>query len=226
MPHDMELVEDDAGLRGVLLKRVSKRFPHVHRRQLNALRFPRTKLEEEEVQILLASTGSSHPNGATPNEVADDDAVIVTRTNRDRVHPNRSGGRCPRSGDLPLHVDLVEILDRVFMQTLDLGHGFVGHFPTRCAHMHGESLGVPGILRQPIQPFYKHRLAPRTKDSPAFKVEIDSPPGHRKISHTADPPVVSSRTAMPTTGTDRCFFRRRSAIPRAYRSPITPKSCG
>ena len=53
MAHHMELVEEDAGFGNMLQSAVTKGFPHVHDRQVNAPGFLDPPLLEEQVQALL-----------------------------------------------------------------------------------------------------------------------------------------------------------------------------
>ena len=61
-------------------------------------------------------------------------------------------------------------------------------------------------------------------DTPALKLQPDAPHPNRQIPYPARPLIVAPMTTPPAAGADGCFFRRRSTITRAYRSPNTPSS--
>jgi hypothetical protein len=69
---------------------------------------------------------------------------------------------------------------------------------------------------------YMHAAAPRAVDTPAFKFQVDPPPGHREITDPQDPFIVTPTAAVTTVRTNGCFFRLLSFMMRAYRSPNTP----
>jgi len=92
--------------------------------------------------------------------------------------------------------------------------------------MHGKALAIARILRQPVKMFYMHAAAPRTTDTPAVKLQVDSPSGNREITHPQNLLVVTRPAAMTTVRTDGCFFRLLSWMTRAYRSPNTPANFG
>jgi hypothetical protein len=88
--------------------------------------------------------------------------------------------------------------------------------------MHGKALRIAWILRQPIEVFYMHAVAPRTTDTPSFELQIDPPTGNRQIPYPQDLLIVTSPAAVTAVRADSCFFRRLSWMTRAYRSPNTP----
>jgi hypothetical protein len=67
-----------------------------------------------------------------------------------------------------------------------------------------------------------HATTPRAINTPAFKFQVDSPPGNREITYSQDLFVVTPPAPVPTVRTEGCFFRLLSWITRAYRSPNTP----
>ena len=108
------------------------------------------------------------------------------------------------------------------MQPLHLGDRLVRHIAAQLAHMHRKALGVAWVLCQPVEMLYMHAATPRAIDTPAFKLQVDSPTGNREIPYPQDLLVVTSPAAVSTARTDRGFFRRLSWMTRAYRSPKTP----
>lgn len=123
-----------------------------------------------------------------------------------------------------LHVDFVEILHGAVVKALQLGHRLVRHLVAEPTHVHGEALGVARVLRQPVEPLYVHTAAPRAVDPPALELEVDPPAGHREVAGPTGPPVVAAATAVTALRAPGGFFRLRSTITRAYRSPNTPPS--
>ena len=74
---DMELVEQDGRLRGVMASRGTKRLPHVHHRQANFLGFYRAEPGVEFVEAGFRTVHAAKPNRPAFEDVADDDAILV-----------------------------------------------------------------------------------------------------------------------------------------------------
>ncbi len=129
------------------------------------------------------------------------------------------------AGHLLPHVDLVEVLHRAVVQALQLGHRLVRHLPAERADVHRVPLREARVLRQPVEPLYVHATAPSTVDAPALELDVDPPPGHREVASAVRPLVVTAPRAQAALSASRSFFRRRSTMTRAYRSPNTPTSC-
>ena len=135
---------------------------------------------------------------------------------------NARGCRQARQVNLLLHVQLIEIFHRAVVQAFHLGNSLVRHIPAQLAHMHGKALRIARVVCQPVKMFYMHAAAPRTSDTPAFELQVDSPSGNRQVSYPQHLLVVTPAAALTTVTTDGCFFRRLSWITRAYRSPNLP----
>ena len=112
------------------------------------------------------------------------------------------------AGNLLLHVDRVEVLDRAVVEALRLGHRCVSHLAAECAHVHGEALGETRVLRQPVEAFYEHATAPRAVDPKPLELDIDAEPADREVAGTAGAFVVATAAPVATLRADRCFFRR------------------
>src|ERR1700758_5296789 len=89
MAHDMELVEQNRGLRRMCRRRQPKRLPHVHHRQPN----PRTLLRPEPgIELSHArfrAVFAAKPDRPATNEIADHDPVAVPFPDRDLVNADR-----------------------------------------------------------------------------------------------------------------------------------------
>ena len=142
--------------------------------------------------------------------------------NGDLINTDGTGCGQSRQVNLLLHVKLIEVFHRAVVQAFHLGDGLVWHIPAQLAHMHGKSLGIARVLRQPVKMFYMHATAPRAVDTPAFKLQVDPPASNREIADPQDLLVVTSPAAVSAARTMGCFFRRLSFRMRAYRSPNTP----
>src|SRR6266545_4997506 len=108
---------------------------------------------------------------------------------------------------------------------LQLGHRLVRHLPAERADVHHVPLREARVLRQPVEPLYVHAAAPPAVDAPAFELDVDPPPGHREVAGAVRLLVVTAPRAQAALSASRSFFRRRSTMTRAYRSPNTPASC-
>jgi len=220
--HDVERVEDDTCVWCMAFERGTKGLPHVHRGELNARRFFHTQRSKEEVHVGFGAAFAADPDGPPAVEVAHDDAVLVPLPDGDLVHADRP--RCGQAGagDLPLHVERVEVFDGTVVEALRLGHCRVGHLAAERAHVHGEALSEAWILGQPVEALYVHAAAPRAVDAPALELDVDPEPASREVAGTAGALVVATAAPVATLRTDRCFFRRRNTNTLAERSPKTP----
>ncbi|GJL70756.1 MAG: hypothetical protein NPIRA06_33910 [Nitrospirales bacterium] len=222
--HDVELVEDDARLWCMARERGAEGLPHVHRGELDARRLLRAQGGEEEIHVGLGAALTADPDWTPSVEVADDDAVVVSLPDGDLVHTD-----CPRrgqagTGDLLLHVDRVEVLDRAVVEALRLGYRRVGHLVAECPHMHREALSKARILRQPVEALYVHAATPQAVNPKPLELEVDAEPASRKIAGTAGAFVVAAATPVATLRAVGSFFRRRNTRTLAQRSPKTPIS--
>ena len=111
--------------------------------------------------------------------------------------PIALGAGRTRPRELPLHVELVEVLHGAVVQTLDLGDRLVRHVAAELPDMKRETLGVTRILRKPVELLYEHAVAPRAPDAPAPELEIDAPVGGTHIAN-ADDALVVAATATTT----------------------------
>src|SRR5712691_9849324 len=110
---DVELVEEDAGLRRMVAGRGAKGFPHVHHGHANLPAFPRPQPGEERVQTRLGAIYASEPDRPLPDEIGHHDAIGVPLSEGDLVEPDDPGSQRPSSSQLLAHVLLLQRLDGV-----------------------------------------------------------------------------------------------------------------
>ena len=207
--HDVELVEDDTCLWRMALERGAKGLPHVHRGELDARRLLGTQRGKEEVHVGFAAP-CRRPRSAAGVEVADDDAVVVPLPDGDLVHADRPRRGQAGTGNLLLHVDPVEVLDRAVVEALRLGHRRVGHLATERAHVHREALSEAWVLRQPVEALYEHATAPRAVDPKPLELDVDPEPAQPRDRGHGRCVCRSARGTGVHMRADRCFFRRRN----------------
>src|ERR1700686_2139835 len=85
MADDMELVEQNRGLRRIRLRRPAERFPHVHDGKPNARTLLLPEPSVEPTHARLRAVLASKPDRAPPNEVAHHDPIGVSLADRDLV---------------------------------------------------------------------------------------------------------------------------------------------
>lgn len=201
-----------------------KGFPMSIAAKLDASALLRAQRGEEAVQVRLGASPAPHPDRSAALKVAHHHPIVVALADGDLVDADGPRGWHPGLGDLLLHVDRVQRLDRTVMQAFQLRDRPVRHLAAERAHVQREPLRVARVLRQPVEPLYVHAVAPRAADSPALELEVDPPPGHREVPGLASALVVTGPTPAAAPRTHGRFFRRRSTTTRAYRSPKTPPS--
>lgn len=222
--YDVELVEQDRGLRRVGFGGVAKRLPHVHQGELDAAAL---RLAEEGVELAHAGLGAilpAEPDRPLPIEVADHDAVDVTFADRDLVDADalRSGGS--RASQLRSHVLLLQFLDRMPVERELLGHVLDRRAAAAPADVIGESLRVKRVVGEPVQPLALHSAARPAIDAPDGKLEVHPRVARRQIANPARMPVVPA-VVRASTHSAPCFFERRTSVTmRAFGSPKMPRT--
>src|SRR5258706_5728807 len=113
MAHDVELVEQDCGLRRFILRDVAERLPHVHHGELDfaALFGPQPVVERRHAG--LGTVRAAEPDRSFANQVADHDAIAVALADRYLVDANRAGARRAGALELGPHVLHLQRFDRV-----------------------------------------------------------------------------------------------------------------
>src|SRR6267154_5981000 len=226
MAHDVELVEQNRGLRRMRLRRQAERFPHVHHGKAKARALPRAKPGVEGAHARLRAVLTAEPDRPPANEVADHDAVGVTFANRNLVdadHPRCWGARARQLG---LHVLHLQRLDRVPIE-----RQFFRHVLDRClaaapADIKSKALGVERIVRQKIQLLSFHLAAIAALDPPHLQLQIYPRVSARQIAHPPDLAVVPAHLNTTAAAARRFFERRLSVITRAFGSPKIPRTVG
>ena len=202
----MELVEDAARLWRMAHEGGAKGLPPVHRGELDARRLVCAQRGKEEVHVGFGAALAADPDWSPALKVADDDAVVVPLPDGDLIHTDRPRRGQAGTGNLLLHVDRVEVLDRAVVEALRLGHCRVGHLAAARAHMHREALSEAWVRRQPVEALYVHAAAPRAVDPKPLELEVDAEPASREIAGTAGACVVATAAPVATLRADRRFF--------------------
>src|SRR5258705_7916276 len=226
MAHDVELVEQNRGLRCMHLRRQAERLRHVHHSKAKARALPRAKPGVEGAHARLRAVLAAEPDRPPRNEVADHDAVGVTFANRNLVDADRPRCWRARARKLGSHVLHLQRLDRVPVQRQFFRHVFDRRLSAAPADIISKALGVERIVRQKIQLLSLHLAAIAALDPPHLQLQIYPRVPAAQIAHPPDLAVVPAHldaTAAPT----RCFFERRlSLITRAFGSPKIPRTVG
>ena len=208
----------------MLLGGGTKRLPHVHHRQTDALAFLVSQPGEELAHAGLGAVLAAEPDGTASDQIADHDTVGVALAHRDLVDADHLGGGYPRAGELRAHVLLVQLLDTVPVQVQLVGHLLDGAVATAPTHLVGKALGVQRCVGQKPQPFALHACAASAPNAAYLQFQVDAPGPARQIAHPPQPAVVPARLHATTRPAD-CFFERRtSRTTRACESPNTPRS--
>ena len=145
MTQDMELVEQNLGLRRMGLHRVAEGLPPIQHRQANASGLLRPQREQDPIQIGGGPSLPPTPDRAAALQVAAHNAIRMALLDRQLIHADDLWRWLGRLGPPRLHVPYGQILDRVRMQVQQLGHGLVRHVPTQGADVRGEPLRIAGI---------------------------------------------------------------------------------
>jgi len=148
MTQDMELVEQDAGLRGVARGRETEGLPHVHDGEPEPRGVPGAEPGVELIQARLRAIRPAEPDRPLADEIADDDAVGVPLADRDLVDPDDLRAGRPGAAQLFAHVLLFQGFHNVPVETQLLGHVPDRRGPTAPPHVEGEALGVERIVGQ------------------------------------------------------------------------------
>jgi len=226
MPQDVELVEQNAGLRGVARGGEPEGLPHVHHREPEPGRFPGAQPGVELIQARLGAIGPAEPDRPLPDEITDDDPIGVALADRDLVEPDDPGAGRPHAAQLLTHVLLLERLHGVPVQAQFLGHVPDRRGPTTPPHVEGEPLAVEGIVGQEVEPFLFHLATAPAGHPPDLELQVDPPIATGEIADAAWLAVVPAALDPPARPTRRFFDRRVSVMMRARGSPKMPVTVG
>ena len=192
---DVELVEQDGRLRGVLGGRVAERLPHVHHRQANAFGpwlFPQKAIKL--VHARLAAIRPAEPDRPVLLQVADHDAIVVALAHRDLVDADAPCGRglpgassCSRMYCFSRRLTVCQ--SRFSSSAMSL----IVPLRQRLPDVAGKALGMQRVLQQKLQPLALHAAAPAAVDAPHLQIEVNA-----ILAHRADPaPVVAGGRTSP-----------------------------
>ena len=161
VPQNMELVEDDFGLGGVVRQRVPKRLPHVHDRQAQRAVPPGPHGVEKPVHVLFGSAQLlTHPDRSVLVEVGDHDGVPLPFLDRDFIDADGPqallwhmlGPEIPHVAD----IHAPDLIPTEMVEPRDL---LDGHRPTEPADRPLEPRGETSRCGQPGQGFPLHTMA-------------------------------------------------------------------
>src|SRR6058998_211117 len=208
MPHNVEFVEQDGGLRSVASGRKPEWLPHVHHRQANPTTFlgpqPGVELRQAGFRTVLASK----PDGPSAQQIAHDNPVSMPLADRYLVDADHQGRWTAHPAYLLAHILLVQLLDGFPIQVQFVGYRLDRRVAASSAHIKGKPPGVKPIVGQPIQTFALHSSALRAGHSAHFQLQIDPHLSTREIARHPRSSIVEA-AAQTATLTAGCFFRRR-----------------
>src|SRR6476661_6667637 len=220
MAQHMELIEDDQCLGGMarLERGVAERFPHVHDGQADLGRFLWPQPGEEQVQARLRAVCAAEPDGPAQQQVAHDDPVTVPLADGNLIDADHRWRGRAGLAELLGHVLLVQFLDGLPIEVQLLREGFDRTVATALADVEGETLGVEGVVGQPVQALGLHAATPPTGDAPDGEGQIDTLIATSEVTDPAWPLIIEAREALATDAAGRFFRRRRRVSKTAWGS--------
>jgi len=224
MPQNVELVEQDAGLRGVARGRAPEGFPHVHDRQANPCALGLSQLIKELRQALLGAVFTAKPDRSILLQITHHNPIRASFANRDFIDADHFWFWVSRLSKLSLHVLLVQLLDGVPIQLEFPGHILDGRRATPSPYIISKALGVKRIVRQKLQPLALHFATVPTKYPAHLDLQIHSRIAARQIPNLTHSAIVPTLLNLPAIATDSFFERRTRLITRALGSPKTPRT--
>ena len=222
--NDVELVEQDCGLRGVGIGGVAKRFPHVHHGEADSLAFLLAKPLITLSHAGFRAIAATEPDWSLANEVADYDPVVMPLADRDLVDADHRWPRSSRLGQLGAHVLLVQLLHCMPVEPELFGDIADRSAAATPANVKGKSLGVERIVREEVETLALHLTALAAPNAPHLELQKYAQAASRKVANSADLAVVPSGMFSSACAAG-CFFERRTrAMMRACGSPNTPRT--
>jgi hypothetical protein len=203
----MKLVVDDQRLRSIPLLEggIAERLPHVHDGDADFPAILRAKPPKEGIEALFRAILAAEPDGPTTDQIADNDAILMTSSHRDFVDADRGGALDADATELFGHVLFVQLLDGVPIEQQLLGQFADGCRSATSSNIVGEPLRVERMVCQPFQAFVLHGLAPRAIDTPSIVGQVDAPVSAREITHGPRAFVVMAKLDFATDAA-HCFF--------------------
>src|SRR5262245_40035669 len=226
MAHDMELVEQNCRLRGMCMRRQSKRLPHVHDRQTNARALAFAKPGVELAHARLRAILATKPNRPTAKQIADHDPISVTLADPNLVNTDHLRAGAARTLQLGFHVLLVQRLDRVPVQGQFIRHVLDCRLPAASADKVSKALGIERIVRQKVEPLPFHLATTAAFNSPHLQFQKYPLVSARQIAPVTHLAFVPPHVDATATAASRFFERRLSVITRAFGSPKMPRTLG
>lgn len=166
---------------------------------------------------------AAKPYRPAAKQIADDDAVLVTLSDRDFIDADDAPCRRARAVQLFAHVLLFEVLDGMPVEAqfgCDLPDDGLA---TALADVESEPLGVEGIVGQPVEAFVLHAGTPRARYSSKEEGKIDALVATGEIAYASSPLVVVMAVRMAALTANRFFRRRWSETTTAIGSPNRPR---
>ena len=148
MAQDVELVEQNGGLRRMRLRRILEWLPHIHDGEPDFLLVFRADEGIELIHVGFGAAFAAKPDRSPLFEIAHHDAVGVTLPDRDLVDPDHAGARRSGARQLFAHVLLFEFLHRMPIQVHPLGHVLDRHRSAQGADRQRQALGELRVRRQ------------------------------------------------------------------------------
>ena len=125
---------------------------------------------------------AAEPDRTPPNQVADDDAVLMPFADRDFIDADHARRRRSRSTQLFPHVLLLEFLDGVSIEVQFLGHLLNRGLAATPTDIEGEPLGIERIVGEPVEAFVLHAGTLRAEVPPECEGEVDPFVAAREIA--------------------------------------------
>ncbi len=139
---DVELVEQNLGLRRMGLHRVAERLPHVHHGQSNPGSLREAQRGKKAIQIGFGPARPADPDGTPAFQVADHDAIRVPLLDGQFIDANNLRGWLRRLGQPRPHVLGIHVFDRMLVQVQHLRDGLVRHVPAQSPDLMSNPVGI------------------------------------------------------------------------------------
>lgn len=154
---------------------------------------------------------ATKPDGSSADQIADDDAVLMTLADRDFIDADDAGRWRSGQFKLPLHVLFVEIFDGVPVEVEILGDIGNSCEATTASDPSGETSGEVGIVGEPVESLAFHGVALTTVNPSNGELEIDATATAIVVAYPANGLIVE-RTMSDTALSAECFWGRRRSV--------------